>query len=430
MFILTSCSNDNDSSATGNPVMTSATTFSSAMFGDSLTFKMNVSDGGNIPLSTLKAQLYYGDELVSSTTIRTKTYGDYQGKIYIPFYKDIANGTATLKFVLQNIHFTKVEQSFNLALTRPDYDHLTLVTENYGNLIMTRTGLYQYSVTGNFSNKVKGYIQAPAMGNYGNMINFGWENNAITQGSTSDITFTNTRAEEYTITFNTLTYKGTPFLNLKFDGTSMTMVDDNNYYIDKTFTHGQSISVEGIDLSTIWIDPDFFTKNSDGTLNFVPITGEYKVTINYKYNYLRVEAMKSGSPASINTTDGTGALWIIGEGVGKPSYSTNEVGWNTDNAICMSPIASNIYQATLVAGEQVNANNINFKFFDEKGWTSNIASILSTTSSLIFVGNGSNGRDGGNLGIVSGKTLTAGKTYVFTVTVSAGPTAILTVTEK
>lgn len=430
LLLTVSCSNNDNNDAPGKPVMTSETSFSSAMFGDSLAFKMKVSDEGNIPLSTLKAQLYFGDELVSSTTIRTKSYQEYAGKIYIPFYKSIPNGKATLKFVLQNIHFTKVEQSYSLALTRPDYDHLTLVTEKYGNLTMTRVGLNQYSVTGYFDMKVKGYIQAPAMGSNGNVVNFGWEDKAITQGSTSPITFTNTRAGQYTITFNTLTYEGSPFLNLKFDGQSMTMADENNYYVDKTFTQGQTISTDGIDLSSIWIDPDFFKLNNDGTLTFVPVTGEYKVTLNYQYNYLRVEAMKNGSPASLNTADGSGAIWIIGEGCGKPSVADNQVGWSTDNALCMAQVSPAVYQATFVAGQQIATNTINFKFFDEKGWTSNLSSIISTTSDVIFVGNGSNGRDSGNLGIVAGKTLTAGKTYVFTVTFAAGPKAVLTVTEK
>ena len=96
----------------------------------------------------------------------------------------------------------------------------------------------------------------------------------------------------------------------------------------------------------------------------------------------------------------------------------------------MAQVSPAVYQATFVAGQQIATGSINFKFFDEKGWTSSISSILSTTSDVIFVGDGNNGADSGNLGIVAGKTLTAGKTYVFTVTFAAGPKAVLTVTEK
>ncbi|MEA5062695.1 MAG: DUF5121 domain-containing protein, partial [Petrimonas sp.] len=67
-----------------------------------------------------------------------------------------------------------------------------------------------------------------------------------------------------------------------------------------------------------------------------------------------------------------------------------------------------------------------------KGWGGEFGSAtLTTASEIIFVGDGTNGRDNGNLGIVSGKTLTTGKTYLFTVDVSAGANAaVLTVVEK
>ena len=42
-----------------------------ALFGDSLPFTIKASDI-DVPLSTLKAQLFYGEEQVSETVIRTK----------------------------------------------------------------------------------------------------------------------------------------------------------------------------------------------------------------------------------------------------------------------------------------------------------------------------------------------------------------------
>ena len=80
-FLISSC-NDNDV-VPGNPVMESKADFGSAMFGDSLPFTVGVSDA-DVPLSTLKAQLFFGDEKVSETVIRTKTNADYSGKIFIP----------------------------------------------------------------------------------------------------------------------------------------------------------------------------------------------------------------------------------------------------------------------------------------------------------------------------------------------------------
>jgi len=130
--------------------------------------------------------------------------------------------------------------------------------------------------------------------------------------------------------------------------------------------------------------------------------------------------------------DGTGAVWIIGEGVGKPKVSSNQVGWNTDKALCLAPLGNKKYQITLRAGESINTDNINFKFFHQKGWGGEFGGTDVTTSSdLVFVGDGRNGRDSGNLGVKTGKMLEAGKTYTFTLDLTAGnKKAVLTVVPK
>ena len=200
------CNNENYSEppVEGTPVITLKSQLTSAMFGDSLTFNATATDA-EFPLSTLKAQLFFGTDKVSETVIRTKQNGDYTGKIFIPYMANIPNGAATLKLILQNTHFGTTVQDISLPLTRPDYDHLTLVTAEGKEYTMARTGLYQYKVTANFSQKVKAYIKAPKAGTQGNDINFGWASGAITQGTTNAITFSNSNAGTYDITFNTLT---------------------------------------------------------------------------------------------------------------------------------------------------------------------------------------------------------------------------------
>ena len=426
--LLSACSSD-DNDNTGNPTLNIKSMPTSALFADSLNFTIGVGDEANVPLSTLKLQLYFGDVKVSETTIRTKTYGDYSGKLFIPFLQNIPDGTAKLKVIVQNIKLAKTEQDIDLPLTRPDFPYLTLVKNDGTKLKMLRTAKNLYSVTGDFDKKVKAHIVAPAVGTSGNEVTFGWDGSAISQGNTTDIAFSNIKAGNYEISFNTLSYTGAPFLSLKFDGTEMSMKDDDNYYVDKQFTQGGKISVEGIDLSKFWIDPDFFTLNSDNTLTFNAVNGEYKITANFAQNYFRVEAMKDGNVSKLNS-DGSGSLWIIGDNIGKPSLD-NTVGWNTGNAICMAQVKDKMYQVTVVGGKQISTGSINFKFFDTEGWDCSISSGLTTTSDLIFVGNGSNGRDSGNLGLVSGKELEVGATYVLTVDLTAGTkAAVLTVRKK
>ena len=93
---MNSCSDDEF--LPGSPSMEIKAENADALFGDSLPFTIKASDV-DVPLSTLKAQLFYGEEQVSETVIRTKTSGnDYTGKIFIPYYANIPNGKATLKY--------------------------------------------------------------------------------------------------------------------------------------------------------------------------------------------------------------------------------------------------------------------------------------------------------------------------------------------
>jgi hypothetical protein len=85
-----------------------------------------------------------------------------------------------------------------------------------------------------------------------------------------------------------------------------------------------------------------------------------------------------------------------------------------------------------VAGESINPSEINFKFFYQKDWGGEFGSdALSSESDIVFVGDGENGRDNGNLGIVSGTTLEEGASYIFTVDLSAGnDNAVLEVSKQ
>ncbi|WP_165021354.1 DUF5125 domain-containing protein [Dysgonomonas sp. ZJ279] len=423
-----SCSDDDDNP--GNPVLNTKTQFGSAMFGDSLEFTIDVSDA-EIPLSTVKAQLFFDEEKVSETVIRTKTNGEYSGKIYIPYNANTPNGTATLKLILQNINFTITEESYDLPLSRPDYPYLTLVTAN-GNYRMERIGLYQYKVTDNFPQKVNGYIKTPKVGTYGNELTFGWEDNTITLGSTNEIPFSNINAGEYSIILNTYNYEASPFLIYKVNGEIMQQVDDNNFKIDLNLTKEQKITFTGFsNINNWWIDPAFFNKDADGNLTFAAMSGNYRITANSSNQYFIIEALNGSNLATLGA-DGTGAIWIIGDGIGKPSVSSNVVGWNPDGALCFAPMGNKKYQVVLEAGKTVNADDINFKFFHQKGWGGEFSNTtLTTTSDIIFIGDGDNGRDSGNLGIVEGKSLESGAIYVFTVDLSQGnDQAVLTVVKK
>ncbi|WP_270090718.1 DUF5125 domain-containing protein [Sphingobacterium sp. SYP-B4668] len=425
-----SCKKD-DQLPQGSPVLSVQTDVKTAHFGDSLSFKVNVSDPA-VPLSTVKVQLYYTDDLVAETVIRTKENGAYMGKVYIPYFKDVPDGTATLKFVLQNISKTKVEQAYDLVLKRPDFPYLTLVTDNQS-YRMEKVAANSYAVTQNFPYAVKGYISAQAVGEQGNPLTFGWENNSVALGSVNQIPFSNSVSGTYTISFNTFSFDASPFIiAYAVNGSVMSRVNDDNFKAELQMTKGELVTVDGIEgIDEWWMDPDYFKKDDTGKWTFHAATGKYRVTANFPNKYLIVEAMDGNNLASLKA-DGTGAIWIIGEGIGKPSVAANQVGWNTDKALCLAPIGNKKYQITVTGNKTIKTDNINFKFFHQKNWGGEFGgTAISTTSDIIFIGDGKNGRDSGNLGLVTGKTIPDGKTYVLTVDLTAGnDKAVLTVTPQ
>ncbi len=401
-----------------------------SLFGDSLQYTVNVSDK-SIDLSTLKVQLLFSDEVVAEQTLRTKSAGDYSGKLYVPFLKNIPNGTGLLKFTLENIQMVKTTEEKVVNISRPDFPYLNLITEGGKTYKMLKVSANKYQVTDEFPMKASAYIEAPAVGAFGNKIQFGWENKSIVQGVNAVIPFSNSFDGRYTISFNTLTYESAPFIRYAINDTDMEMIADDLYSVDLTVAKDEELVLSDIPgIKGWWIDQDYIRQEGDKYYSKV-ISGKYRFIADAAKKFIKVEALNGNDPAVLNA-DGTGAIWIIGEGIGKPSVADNQVGWDPGKAICMAPVGEKKYQVTVVAGQTINATNINFKFFHQKNWGGEFKNTeLTTNSDIILVGDGANGRDPGNLGLVAGKTLTAGSTYVFLVDLSEGNNkAKLTVTKQ
>lgn len=423
ILAMNSCSDDEFLS--GNPDMEYITGKVNALYGDSLPFTIKASDV-DVPLSTLKAKLFYGEEQVSETVLRTKTSGsDYTGKVFVPYYPNVIDGRATLKFVLQNIHFTTTEMEQEVVLSRPDFPYVTLVDEMGEEYLMKRQSLYNYSVTGRFPQDLKAFIKTPKVGENGNELTFGWDNdNLLSEGkNVNPITFSGTASEPYEVTFNALTYEVTPLVNVLFDGEKMTAQDANTYLIQKSFTQGQSIVVSGIDMSGWWINPDYFTKESNGTLTFLPVDGKYRVVANMKQKYFGVTRMDGDNEATLSDS-GHGALWLMGWGVGSPSMDF-QFGWDAGSNYCVPEISSKKYQFTGVAGPEHNSvygqrfrtDYVSAKFFFQNGYGGEFGQLTLAddgTKSLIQLS------DSKNIELAGGASLEEGATYVLTVDLTAG----------
>lgn len=434
--LLSSCSDD-EKEGEGSPVIV-AENLQPAMFGDSITLKVNCSDEAGIPLSTLKAQLCYGDEVVNNVTLRTKTEGEYTVKLYAPFYKNVPDGEAEVRLTLQNIRLAISTQTVTVDLSRPHYEYVTLMASDGNQYRLTPDAsdpyLFKGTVTSS-SRNVTGYILTPSTGTDNVPQTFGQGTEGVTQGVTDNLTFSSTSAGTFDVWFNVLTYEFGPQSDIPV--ITLTDADGANVYVGE-FTQNAVYEITGSDKfaeDSWYYDPDFFQKNSDGTFTFLPMSGMYTLKADFTNGGFRVWQMADTENTATLSADGSGALWVIGSDcICKPTYAQiSGQGWwtDTDHALCLAPIKDKVYQITLTIGKQLQADgsNLNFKFFGQAGWGiefkgSGGTYYLTTDSNIFAVGDGTTeyqgGHDDGNIYLRPGVTLTDGDTYVFTVDLTAG----------
>lgn len=427
----TACKDDPELLTTDvGPEMTVVSADASGVYGGKVDFEVTMTD--RYALSTLKAQVFFDDEMVAEEVIRTKSDGTYTGAVTLPFYKNIPDGEATLRFVGQNVRFGTTTVDRPLAVSRPKPAYLTFFLDDAEYRMEPTGNDYEYAVTDEFPQKPQGYIATPELDAAGSVVTFGYDSGAggIVSDSTDAIPFANSNAGEFTITFNLLTFEGSPFIKLLFGETEMTMVDNDNYSIVTTLTEGRTYTLTGVSDFADWdVDRDFFERadvSDPETLTFLPMTGMYKVTANFKHRYLKIEAMKSATELATLNDDGSGAIWAIGGmEVGKPTLK-NAASWSPeDGGLCLARVADKKYQLTLVAGISLNASSFDFKFFHQKTWGGEFGGKdISTASDLVKIS------DSGNLGLVEGKTLDLGGIYRFTVDITGGNTAAVLTVEK
>ena len=438
VLLFVACSSDNDfPGKAGDPQIQSTQVPKTAYFGDSIPFSAQVSDS-KVPLSTLKAQLFYGEDMISETIIRTKEDGLYEGKIIAPFLKGVPDGTATMKLILQDIHFTLKEETFSIDLKRPQYDYITFVSESGASidLILTESNTYIGASMEGDPKLQKGTFIAPKYGANGNPITFGWQGSGIKEGSTAPITFISVNASPYVMSFNTLTYERSPFTLYRLNGQDMNFVD-GSFQIDIDLNKGDRLVTENIEgLNNYWIDPDYLNISESGEISFAAINGKYRViAVEAQNPYFRIQTLdKDGKKATLKS-DGTGAIWIAGYGIAKPSMNIGQPGWSPGKMLCMAPVAPKVYRLTAKAsGEkglgQIRTDYLGFKFFYQDDWGSefgkaNYAEEKGLIPSRVSISNG------GDINLTAEQSLEEGKTYVITLDCTNGPEmAIIKVEEK
>ena len=420
VLVLAACQEEKELVIADHGPSQTITCDASALMGSVVRFSVDLQD--EIPLSTLKVALLFDETVVADTTIRTKTTGSYEGFLKVPFEKDIPDGEATLRFVSQNIQFGTTTEEKTVAVSRPDFEYLTLIAGG-NEYRMSRTGRNEYASEPVFNGSVDATIVTAPFDADGRKISFGFSaNTGIAPGASGLIPFSDT-TPGYVIRFNTLNWTGAPFVTIELNSVQANMASATAYVAVLNLEKGQAITLTGapFGLDEVDLDPDFFTE--DGKFNAV--SGLYKVTIMLDQKYFYVERMVTQTEyASINS----GAIWMIGEAnqYGKPLPFS--AGWSPDNgALCLAEVEPGIFQLTQVAGTQLALSSLNVKLFHQKGWGGEFGggSYASVVSDLIYAG-----ENDGNIHLVEGKKLDMGGIYRFTVDLTGGTSAAVLKFEK
>lgn len=393
-----------------------------AYMGSVIEFSVNISDP-EFALSTLKAELYFDADVVGEVTLRTKEQGTYEGEVPVPILAGIPDGTAAVVFTGTNVGQGRtVLEPVEVSVVRPDFEYLTLKMENGQEYRMDRTAKYSYSVTQSFPVNANAMIEAPAISEGEEPIVFGWNGTGIEAGAEGNIPFSNGVAGEYTVSFNTLTFEGEPFVVLTVNDVETTMIDNDTYEAVLDLTQGQTVTVDGYAAGfDDWtIDRDWFETVSSGEYRFLAVDGKYKIIIELDNKFFRVEAMKSDTELATLNSDGTGAVWLIGDAnVGKPTMSQG-ASWSPElGGLCLAQVEPKKYQITLVAGLNILTDKVDFKFFHQKTWVQgNVGGEFGggtiTSQSALFV----SGESDGNIHVADGQVLQQGGVYKFVLDLS------------
>lgn len=418
----------------------------SVNLGGKIDFTVDITDDV-YPLSQLTVSLYADLDVEGSAPVpeavfvtRTKDPGTYAGKLTVPFSQNTRNGNMALVFEAVNTHLGYTYDTLYVAVSRPEYEYLTLKMEDGSEHRMEKKQVtstpaafsdsYWYGYTGNFPAECKAVIVAPKYEDVPEMT-FGWGGTGIQPGKDEYITFSNGLAGDYEVAFNTFSWDGSPFVVLEVNGVQTSTVAKDKYAAVVELGQNDEILIEGYAAGFEgWtIDADYMEMtDSDGKFKFLAVDGQYKFIIETKNEFIRVERMKNNTDLATLNEDGTGAVWLIGNSkVGKPTMAQG-ADWNPENGgLCLAEVSPKVHQITLVAGVQLSCDNVNFKFFHQKTWGGEFGFDNISTDSDTFYVSGPDS-DSGNIFLKEGKTLNLGDIWRFTVDLtgySGGSGAVL-----
>ena len=390
----------------------------SALMGGNIDFTADVYDE-DYPLSVLKAKFYWDVEIgepVSEFEVRTLTEGTYAGKLAVPFAKDLVDGIAAVVFEAVNTHLGVTYDTTYVAISRPKFDQLTLASGSSWRKSLTPVEgkQYEYSYTGDIPADFQPYIITPAIDGKGTEITFGWNGTEIVPGGPQPIPFDIMGSG--TITFNTRTFEGSPFIDIVVNGIKATPSPNGSFVAHVNIKRGDEIIVLGAgDFSEWYVDPDHFAKSPFGVF-FNAVDGYYNFEMNAEHKFVTVR--RADAEGKTATYADEGAIILMGWGVAHP-VMTSQVGWEGGLYLTLAEVEDGVYQFSGKAVEETDGTTLggvwrydylSFKFFGQAAWGAEYGTVTLTDEAKKYL------QAAGNIELAGGVTLELGAEYVMTVT--------------
>lgn len=203
----------------------------------------------------------------------------------------------------------------------------------------------------------------------------------------------------------------------------------------QTLDQGASYTFDGYE--DYYVSPSFFSITADGKYRFKAVSGSYLVEAkdNNGVKYLQVRSCNADGSLATLQADGTGAIYMIGLGIGLPSATENEVGWEPANGISMAQTSPKHFEMTGVIGKEFS-QTIQFQFYGQAQWFPKLCGSdgqtyhITTNSDLIGIGKGFSvdGHDDGTLYYKNGANVQAGDSLTISLDCSNGVANVILTT--
>ena len=218
------------------------------------------------------------------------------------------------------------------------------------------------------------------------------------------------------------------------------LVVDGSKGYDGTMVQGQDYILPGTD-ATWYAQPGFFTHKKDNVWTFQGFGAPeyaYFFTLDEKLKYVKVDLRMADDPESVYANwDINHALYVNGENIGFPTWESNGIHWGGGKDVPVPQIGYDKYRMTLVIGQQLDGNSVNFKFFKGPNWGGDVLS--DTDGGIVHMEdnpwiriNGQNPEDTGdkgNIRAVTGAEFADGDTLIVNFDMGQTP-GIITVDYK